>query len=499
MTATVNPDATAAERVDAALDIHPAGRRLRRGSVSFPRALAVSVGIQGPTAGVLAGPAFVASLVGGSGALAQVVALAAMALVAYAFVRFTRRYNTASSVYAFNGSVFGPGYGFVSAALLLGVYLGFAAGVYAYTADIAGPLLIEAGWSGGWVPFALAGAVAAIGLSYRSIGFSSLVVLILEGASILLIAVVGARVVATGGYHGHGLSAAPFELHGVGLSVLALGVVQVFGQFSGFEGAATLGEEARRSTRTVPAAVAWSLAISAAVYIFFTWVAYSAFPTPAALAADPVPLVQIADTYLSPTVGTAVNAAGLVSAFGAQLALVNAAARLTFALGREFGLLPLTRISPRTGAPTGALTVVAVTTLAGLLAFAVEPQAGRAAQLLIQYGAYLLIAAYLLTVVAGWALAWREGRRPLPLLVLTAGVALLGYLLYRSFRPLPAGALGWVAAAAVTTVALAVVGSLLPGLRRALHGSPLLAVTTAPRQRRAGAVAGVTGGSDAGP
>ena len=56
--------------------------RLRSGSLSFARTVALSVGIQGPTAGVIIGPAVIASVVGGPGALAQVLGLVAMAFVA---------------------------------------------------------------------------------------------------------------------------------------------------------------------------------------------------------------------------------------------------------------------------------------------------------------------------------------------------------------------------------------------------------------------------------
>ena len=201
-----------------------------------------------------------------------------MGFVAYAFVVFTRSFNTAGSVYAFNGSALGPGYGFVSAWLLLLVYTSFAAGVYAATADIAQPLLASAGVHVGWVWPALAGAVLALALACTSIGFSSLVILACEGAAVALITVVAVAVLAAGGYHHHAISAAPFTPHGVSPTVLALGVTAAFGQFSGFESAATLGEEARRSTRTIPAAIGWSLAGAAAIYIFFTWIVYTAYP-----------------------------------------------------------------------------------------------------------------------------------------------------------------------------------------------------------------------------
>jgi amino acid transporter len=389
-----------------------------------------------------------------------------MGFVAYAFAVFTRAFNTAGSVYAFNGAALGPGYGFVSAWLLLLVYASFAAGVYASTADIAQTLLASLGLHVGWAWPGLAGAVLALALAFTSIGFSSLVILACEGASVALITAVAVAVLKVGGYHQHGITAAPFSPHGASLAVLALGVTAAFGQFSGFESAATLGEEVRRSTRTIPAAITWSLVGAAAIYIFFTWIVYSAYPGPAAVAADPAPLVHVAGTYLGSPVGVAVNAAGLVSAFGAQLACLNAAARLLYALGRETrgpGSV-LTRTWARHGSPAGALAVAGAASIAGLAAFSAEPTATRAATLIIQYGAYLILAAYLVTVIAALAWAWRTCRRPVPLAVLAAGVAVLGYVVYRTFVPFPAAPFGWVVAAAAGSAAAGAGLLLIPGL-----------------------------------
>jgi amino acid transporter len=483
LSTTVPPAGDLAQRVDQATAGASPGRPLRRGSLRFLRTAALPIGIQGPTAGVIIGPAIIAGIVGEPGGLAQVLALAAMGFVAYAFVLFTRAFNTAGSVYAFNGAALGPGYGFVSAWLLLLVYASFAAGVYASTADIAQALLASLGLHTGWAWLGLAGAVLALALAFTSIGFSSLVILACEGASIALITAVAIAVLAAGGYHHHGLTAAPFSPHGVSLAVIALGVTAVFGQFSGFESAATLGEEAHRSTRTIPAAIIWSLIGAAAIYIFFTWIVYSAYPSASAVAAAPAPLVTIAGTYLGSPVGVAVNAAGLVSAFGAQLACLNAAARLLYALGRETsgpGSF-LTRTWARHGSPAGALAVAGAASIAGLAAFSAEPSATRAATLIIQYGAYLVLAAYLLTVTAAFAWTWRTRRRPVPLAVLAAGVAVLGYVLYRTFVPFPAAPFGWVVLAAAASAALGAGLLLIPGLLPRLRRSPLLAVTTGAR------------------
>jgi len=481
MSATLARSQQLAERVDEATAATSGGRALRRGSLRFTRTVALPVGIQGPTAGVIIGPAIIASIVGEPGALAQVLALVAMGFVAYAFIVFTRAFNTAGSVYGFNATALGPGYGFVSAWLLLLVYISFAAGVYAATADIAQTLLASLGLHESWLWLGLAGAALALGLAFTSIGFSSLVILACEGAAVALITAVAVAVLASGGYHHHGISAAPFSPHGVSLAVLALGVAAVFGQFSGFEGAATLGEETRRSTRVIPAAIAWSLIGSAAVYIFFTWIVYTAYPGPAAIAASPAPLVHIADVYLGSGAGLAVNAAGLVSAFGAQLACLTAAARLTFALGRETsdsraGTF-LTRTWPRYGSPAGALAVTGAVSVAVLLGFGFEHAATRAAALIIQYGAYLILAAYLMTVIAALAWTWRTRRRPLPLAILAAGAAVLGYVLYRTFVPFPAAPFGWVVLAAAGSVLAGAAILLIPGLLTRLRSSRLLTVT----------------------
>ncbi|MDE3132839.1 MAG: APC family permease, partial [Acidobacteriota bacterium] len=176
-----------AARVEQSVAVADPGRSLRHNSLQFARTVALPVGIQGPTAGVIVGPAVLAGIVGGSGALAYLLGFVAMAFCAYAFVVFSRAFNSASSVYAFNGSVFGARYGFLSAWLLLLVYTSFAAGVYASTADIAQSLLASMGIHVGWVLLAVAGWALTMVIAYASIGLSSMVIFILEGVAIVLI------------------------------------------------------------------------------------------------------------------------------------------------------------------------------------------------------------------------------------------------------------------------------------------------------------------------
>lgn len=478
---SISSDATAgvAERVEASVVVADPGRSLRRGNLRFLRTVALSVGIQGPTAGVIVGPAVLASIVGGAGALAYLIGFVAMTFVAYAFVVFSRTFNTASSVYAFNGSVFGARYGFVSAWLLLLVYTSFAAAVYASTADIAQSLLASFGVHIAWVPIALVGWLVTMALAYASVSVSSLLIFVCEGVAIVLIAVVGVAILARGGYHHHAFSTGPFQTHGIAFSVLGLGVVNAFGGFSGFEGAATLGEESTRTTRTIPAAVAGSLLVSAAVYIVFTWIVDNAFASPAALAANPAPLVHLADVYVGSTMGKLVNLAGVISAFGAQLACVNAANRLLFSLGRELGggrraQNVLVRTDRRRRSPIGALAIVGAASLAALLAFSFETRAIRALTIIVTYGAYLILVAYLLTVIAAAMWVWRHGRRPMQLLPLGVGVLVLCYVLYDTFNPFPSAPFSWVVWAALASALLGGALAVLPAVHRRLATSELL-------------------------
>ncbi len=235
MTVLTKERQTLAQTVESSIAGAPPGRSLARNQLRFVRTIALSVGIQGPVAGVIVGPAVLASLVGGAGALAYLLGLVAMAFVAYAFVIFSRSFNSAGSVYTFNGAALGAAYGFVSAWILLLVYISFAGAVYASTADIAQTLFASFGVHLWWVWFALAGFVPTMLFAYRSIRISTVVIFVCEGIAVVLLAIVGIVVLAHGGYHHHAWSLAPFSTHGIALGVLGLGVVNAFGAFSGFE------------------------------------------------------------------------------------------------------------------------------------------------------------------------------------------------------------------------------------------------------------------------
>ncbi|MGI8716194.1 MAG: amino acid permease, partial [Solirubrobacteraceae bacterium] len=179
-----------------------------------------------------------------------------------------------------------------------------------------------------------------------------------------------------------------------------------------------------------------------------------------------------------------VNVAGVISAFGAQLACINAANRLLFSIGRELGDGPrarnlLVRTRAANGSPVGALLVTGGVSLAALLAFSFEQSAIRALTFIVEYGAYLVLVVYLLTVIAALVMVWRRGRRVVPMIILTAGIVVLGYVLRDTFDPLPSGPFRAVALAALGSAIAGVILTLVPSVHRRLRGSELLRATRA--------------------
>jgi amino acid transporter len=452
--------------------------RLRGGRLHFFRVIAESIGIQGPTGGVVITASILASIVGGATALVQVIAAVAMGFVAYAFIIFTRTFNSAGSVYGFTGAVAGPRYGFLSAWALMLVYVNFAGGVYASTADEAQPAFASIGIHWPWQVYAVIVFVLVTMLAYLDIKISSTVILVVEGLSMALVVLASVIITIKGGYHHHAFSAAPFRATGLSGSALGLGTVYAFSVFSGFEGAATLGEEAHQPRRNIPRAIWISLAVVAAYEVLVSAVIQNAFPNVKALSLSTVPLVSATSHFVSPWFADLINWGAVMSSFGAALALMVGASRMIFALGRDgFGPRYLKRTSVATGAPTGALALVALVSFALLASFLFESQATTAVALILTYGADLIIAAYFIAVSAALVLVvrlkmpWYRGG------ILGVGMVVLGYVAKTTFIPLPSGAYRWDFFAALGSL---IVGVLLPfasrRLREGISTSPLLRV-----------------------
>lgn len=249
---------------------------------------------------------------------------------------------------------------------------------------------------------------------------------------------------------------------------------------AGREGAATLGEETLHPRRDIPRAILGTCAFGGVFYVVVTAVEMMGFGTDkagvAAFGASCSLVGDLADGYLSPWVGSLVTLGATVSAFGGCLACMVGSARLVYAMSRDgFGDRGLGRASRRGTPARSATAVVLLTTcITGLCiaAFSAVPEDTFVWGGTI--GTLILLVAYGLATVGAVRLVFVQRRIPVPrwqLVIPMAGLALLGYTLYRNVIPYPPSGPGhWfpIVAGGWLLVAVAAV-PLLPGPARRIE------------------------------
>ena len=121
-----------------------------------------------------------------------------------------------------------------------------------------------------WVAVAVAATLIAAVFAYRNMRIATRLMLALEAVSVLAIIVLGVVVLAAASPRG--LSTAPFSpAKGFGWSGIGYAMVFAVLSFAGFEGAATLGEEAEHPHTAIPIPVFGTVIIAGIFYVFASY------------------------------------------------------------------------------------------------------------------------------------------------------------------------------------------------------------------------------------
>jgi APA family basic amino acid/polyamine antiporter len=132
----------------------------------------------------------------------------------------------------------------------------------------------------------------------------------------------------------------------------------MFVAFTGYARIATLGEEMRDPTRTIPQAIIYTLVVSALVYIAVGSVAIAAIG-PEALAeaalSDVAPLVAAARTFGLPAMPYIVSIGAVTAMLGVALNLILGLSRVVLAMGRRGDLPALFANVNGSGSPVPAV------------------------------------------------------------------------------------------------------------------------------------------------
>ena len=270
-----------------------------------------------------------------------------------------------------------------------------------------------------WPAHAHAVAVAAVtaltAVNYRGIAKSALMTRLI----VALTCAVLAGVVAVAAF-----SSAP-RPGPLPISGSVAGVLQAAGllffAFAGYARIATLGEEVRDPSRTIPRAIPLALGIALAVYAAVAVTVLSVLG-PERLAASPAPLAEAVRACGAAGFVPVVTAGAAVAALGSLLSLILGVSRTTLAMARD-GHLPaaLATVHPRFGVPHRA--EIAVGAVVAAIAAVADVRA------VIGFSSFAVLLYYAVANSAALTLPGSAAARAVPVL------GLAGCLLLAAFLP----------------------------------------------------------------
>src|SRR5271154_1452995 len=258
---------------DYAMTVKDTHTRLKANALNFWEVSAQAIALISPsmTAALIVPLMF--GTAGSAGWLCYLFGTIMLLFVAISLNQFAKRYTSAGSMYEYTVKGLGPKIGGMSGWCLIFAYMFIGiAGVTGFT-HFASMLLTQAGATGYLShPYITLFAICVFlswFLAYKDITFSTLLMLILEGVSVIVIMLLALVVLAKTGLVD---STQLHPISGHGLKDIGLGVVVAIFSLVGFECATAFGEEAKKPLVTIPRAVIASLLLTGAFFVFITYV-----------------------------------------------------------------------------------------------------------------------------------------------------------------------------------------------------------------------------------
>ena len=298
--------------------------------------------------------------------------------------------------------------GVVSAATLARAFAGFTTTL--------------APWPEYWVVIAVTLAMALV--AAWGIGESAVLVAgitVVEVAGLLLVAGAGSQAALEGANRWPELVPS-FSLHE--WSGVMAGAYLGFYSFVGFEDLVNVAEEVKRPSRTLPAAIFISLALTVTLYVLVAVVAVLAVPA-SELAASQAPLSIVAERYLGS--GVLLTYIGMLAGVNGALVQIVMSSRVLYGMAGA-GAAPsiFAQVHPRTRTPLLATAAAAVCVLVLALWLPIETLAKATSTILLLV--YALVNFSLWTLKVTRRLEPHEGPSFPAWLPLTGGALCLGFV-----------------------------------------------------------------------
>ncbi|MET0695648.1 MAG: APC family permease [Propionibacteriaceae bacterium] len=376
--------------------------------------------------------------------LVYLIGLVAMIFTASSYAQMSRAFPIAGSVYSYVGRGLHPTVGFFAGWTILLDYLLVPTLLYVFAAEsmsgifpgVPKPL---------WIVVFL---VINTAVNYVGISFTAIVNRLFLAAELVFVAifVVMAVVAISRGVNGAHFTATPLfnaDLFTPQLAAAALSIAVL--SFLGFDGIATLSEEAKGGRKSAGIAMIVGLILVALFFVTQTWLAAMLVPGTTAFGDD-----EVNNAFFS-IVGS-ISSSGWEVAFLAMNALAvgianavaaqSATSRLLFSMSRD-GRLPrfLAHINPRTKVPERAILVVAGLTLVAGLVFVGQIDVISA---LVNFGALTSFLLLHVSVVAYYGIQRKSSNVLLHWIAPILGFLIIGFVLWNADPLAKIGGVIWL-------------------------------------------------------
>ncbi len=418
-----------------------------------------------PAGAVVGGLVIVVSYAGFASPLVIILAFAASLCCATSIAEFARRLPSAGSLYTYSSRGLGWTGGFLTGWMMVFAYALYVPAGISLTSAYASQLVSDVlhVTIDGWVLF-LVILGAAVLVAYLGISTSASADLVLVAGEVGVIAALAITVLVktTPGHYSAAVLSPASSPHGQ-LTDITNAMIYGITAFAGFEAAAALGEEARNTRRSVPAATIGVVMVTGIFYLLVVvaetfGVGRHGIPS---LTRYSNPLGLLASRYWSPSALWVIDVVIVLTGLGFVIASLNVAIRVLFAMGRERALPgSLARLSSRQ-TPAVSIGCVAMLTLVLGLPLTYADGGARTFAYLAGAGGLSVVLVYLAVNIAAIRAFRTEFRSEFRLwrhllLPATAAVLLLFPLwgiLYPHARTLvgllPFAALGWLCLGAI--------------------------------------------------
>lgn len=312
---------------------HRSTHGLKPNCLPFGEVLAQSFAVIAPTTIPASNIGLIVALAGNGAWLSFVLGMIGLVFVSININQFASRSASPGSLYSYIVKGLGPTAGVICGWSLVLAYLFTGMSVLCGFANFSSSLIGHLGIHPSTITLLAIGAGISWYAAYKDIQLSAMAMLWMEGASLVLIAVLGGIIWA---HKGFALDMSQLTLQGVTPGNVAMGLVLVMFGFSGFESATSLGDEAKNPLRSIPRAVMGSVVLAGLFFISMTYIEMLGFSgTGVSITTTEEPLGFLSRQIGLGFLGDLVAISALFSFFACVLGSINPAARVFFTMARH--------------------------------------------------------------------------------------------------------------------------------------------------------------------